>query len=165
MKFYDIPDTLHREIDALELLIDKYRKGEMGDGELRAHRVPFGVYEQRTSGTYMVRIRCPGGAIGPDQLKRVAELSRRYGSEQLHVTTRQEVQIHDVSLDDVVPLLRELKNVGLSSRGGGGNTGNRAGRGVRCAAVRGGAHESADSRTGFVEPSEKVQNLFRESRP
>ena len=70
----------------------------------------------------MVRIRCPGGAVTPAQLRVVAELSRQYAADTLHITTRQELQIHDVDLDKVIPILRQLLSAGLSTRGGGGNT-------------------------------------------
>ncbi len=122
MGFYEIPPSLDREIDELAELIKQRENSEIGETELRAHRVPFGVYEQRTGGSYMARIRCPGGAVTPLQLKTVARLSKRYGSSFVHVTTRQELQIHDVKLSDVVPLLRELRSAGLATRGGGGNT-------------------------------------------
>ncbi len=122
MAFYDIPASLDKEIVELEALIDRTGSGDAGDSELKAHRVPFGAYEQRRRGAYMVRIRCPGGAVTPGQLKAVAELSNEYGSSFVHVTTRQELQIHDVRLADLVPLIRALRRVGLTTRGGGGNT-------------------------------------------
>src|SRR5208282_2717541 len=89
---------------------------------LKARRVPFGCYEQRKDGAYMLRIRCPGGALTPSQLRTIATLSSRYGAGHIHVTTRQEFQIHDLKLEDVVPVMRQLLNAGLTTRGGGGNT-------------------------------------------
>ncbi len=121
MQFYALPDTLKGEIGKLENLIIQYERKEADSLELKAHRVPFGVYEQRDYG-YMVRVRCAGGGITVDQLRRVAELSQQFGRETLHITTRQEVQIHDVTLSDVIPVMRGLYDTGLSSRGGGGNT-------------------------------------------
>ena len=70
----------------------------------------------------MVRIRCAGSVITPEQLKKVAEISNIHGASYIHLTTRQEVQFHYVLLDSLVPVIRELKTVGLSPRGGGGNT-------------------------------------------
>ncbi len=122
MLTYEIPDSLKTEIDELDALIQDYKLGRIDFNELKAHRVPFGIYEQRKDDTYMVRIRCAGGMITPSQLASIAELSEKYGNEYLHLTTRQEVQIHDVVLDDIIPILRELQPMGLSSRGGGGNT-------------------------------------------
>lgn len=119
---YTIPDSLKAEIDELESKIRQFQNGRLEAAALKGQRVPFGVYEQRKDNTYMVRIRCAGGAITPAQLKLVAELSRTYGAGSLHVTTRQELQIHDVALDNVVPIMRQLLAAGLSTRGGGGNT-------------------------------------------
>ncbi|MBD3346702.1 MAG: sulfite reductase subunit beta (hemoprotein) [Chitinivibrionales bacterium] len=122
MRFYELPHTVHNEIDTLERLIERHIAGEVDAAELKAHRVPFGVYEQRKDGSYMVRVRCTAGGITPEQLAVVARCAEQYGSGVIHATTRQELQIHDVSLESAIPALRELAKVGLSSRGGGGNT-------------------------------------------
>lgn len=84
--------------------------------------MPFGCYEQRRDDTYMVRIRATGGAVTPAQLRAIGEISERYRSPSIHVTTRQEFQIHDLDLESVVPAMRDLLAAGLSTRGGGGNT-------------------------------------------
>lgn len=121
-RFYEIPASLSAEIEDLEKLIAQYRQGELEGAKFRAHRVPFGIYEQRKADTYMVRIRCTGGGITPEQLKTVALLAQQYGAAAIHITTRQEVQIHDVSLENVPAILRALLKADLSTRGGGGNT-------------------------------------------
>jgi sulfite reductase (ferredoxin) len=122
MQTYRIPAALPREIDALEDLIGGFRAGAVSAAELKARRVPFGIYEQRVKDNFMVRIRCAAGIITPHQLRRVAELSLEHASGRLHITTRQEIQMHDVCIERLVPILRFLYSVGLSSRGGGGNT-------------------------------------------
>ncbi|MFB3917407.1 MAG: sulfurtransferase TusA family protein [Terriglobales bacterium] len=120
--FYEIPASLPGELDELESLVERYRKGELDATSLKARRVPFGCYEQRKDGTYMVRIRCTGGTVTPRQLRTIAELAALHGSKTIHITTRQEFQIHDLRIEDVVPVMRQLLSVGLSTRGGGGNT-------------------------------------------
>jgi len=120
--FYKIPDNLPSELEELDLYIERYRRGEIDAATLKARRVPFGCYEQREDGTYMVGIRATGGALTPRQLQAIAEISARYGSGSIHITTRQEFQIHDVALEEALPAMRELLQVGLASRGGGGNT-------------------------------------------
>ena len=82
----------------------------------------MGIYEQRKDGTYMVRIRCAGGFIYPLQLKKVAEIAHRHKSDLLHITTRQEIQIQNVDLRETLLILQNLKEIGLSPKGGGGNT-------------------------------------------
>ena len=119
---YKIPEKLDSEINGLEDLIQKALKGKVDPISLKAHRVPFGIYEQRSPGTYMVRVRCTAGIITPEQLEKISDLSLLYGSGRLHVTTRQEIQIHDVKLENLSVILKDLKSNGLSTRGGGGNT-------------------------------------------
>ncbi|MCP4340835.1 MAG: sulfite reductase subunit beta (hemoprotein) [Desulfobulbaceae bacterium] len=122
MNFYEIPNTFGEEIVTFERSIDQFNEGQLHPTKFRAIRVPFGVYEQRTKGTFMLRIRSTAGGITPRQLQKVSELAERFGKPIVHVTTRQEVQLHDARLDDIPELIRELYSVGLSSRGGGGNT-------------------------------------------
>ena len=120
--FYKIPKNLAAELDELNSYIERYRQGEIDGATLKVRRVPFGCYEQRVDGSYMARIRTTGGALTPLQLHKIATLSTRYGSDAIHITTRQEFQIHDIALENVLPVMRELLTVGLATRGGGGNT-------------------------------------------
>ncbi|MDM7995041.1 MAG: sulfurtransferase TusA family protein [Acidobacteriota bacterium] len=120
--FYKLPPQLEAEISELESRIEDVKSGRLKPAELKAHRVPFGVYEQRKSDTYMMRIRCTGGAVTPFQLRAAAQLAQANGSSILHITTRQELQLHDIALDAIIPIMRELIKVQLSTRGGGGNT-------------------------------------------
>lgn len=122
MSFYEIPADLEREIDELDARIREFKHGRMAADELKSYRVPFGVYEQRRANSYMVRIRTPAGVISPAQLRAIAGLSARFASGAIHLTTRQEFQIHDVPLENVIPIVRSLLPHGLSTRGGGGNT-------------------------------------------
>lgn len=122
MNFYEIPTDFDKEIDSFENSIQQFIKGELHPTKFRAIRVPFGVYEQRTKETFMLRIRSTAGGITPQQLRKVAEVALRFCKPLVHVTTRQELQLHDARLDDIAEIVRELYTVGLSSRGGGGNT-------------------------------------------
>ncbi len=120
--FYKIPENLSAELEELDSYIARYQRGEIDAATLKVRRVPFGCYEQRQDGTYMVRIRITGGALTPPQLRAIAATSAKYGSDSIHITTRQEFQIHNVALENVLSVMRELLPFGLSSRGGGGNT-------------------------------------------
>ena len=119
---YRIPSTLSSDIDYTESLIKKYTAGEISAGELKSNRVPMGIYEQRKNHHHMLRVRCAGGLITPSQLKEVAFVGHQVSASHLHITTRQEIQIHNVDLLDAVPALRKLQKYGLSTQGGGGNT-------------------------------------------
>jgi len=122
VSFYSVPETLPAEIEEFAIKLEQFRDGKIEPGRFRAIRVPFGVYEQRKSGTYMIRIRATAGGITPTQLKFLSTLAARYGNGIIHLTTRQEVQIHEVLIENIINVVRALPAVGLSSRGGGGNT-------------------------------------------
>lgn len=122
MRFYELPPSLEQEIQHYEELIDGYLRGSINKVEMKAIRVPMGVYEQRDQELYMLRIRLPGGAITPKQLVELAAIAAKYTEASLHFTTRQDVQVHGLKLKDTARIMRELKEIGLSSRGGGGNT-------------------------------------------
>jgi len=118
----EIPQTVIQDTEAYRDQVQRFVAGQVSPDVFRARRVPMGVYEQRTAGRFMVRVRVGAGLIMPIQLDRLAELSKTYGNGVLHVTTRQDIQIHDVAIDRTPEILDSLLEVGLSSRGGGGNT-------------------------------------------
>ena len=119
---YTLPATLSDDIQYFGSLIDEFTEGRIEPVKFKGTRVPMGIYEQRKDGTFMVRIRCAGGFITPVQLKKVAEIAHKYNSELLHITTRQELQIQNLALKDTLLVLQNLKEIGLASKGGGGNT-------------------------------------------
>jgi len=119
---YRLPDTLSEELEQLRLMAEQLKAGEIPAARFQAFRVPQGVYEQRENGTYMLRVRLPAGVILPAQMAAVAEVGRKYGNEELHLTSRQDIQVHRVELDNIYPALMELAEAGLSTKGGGGNT-------------------------------------------
>jgi sulfite reductase (ferredoxin) len=117
-----IPDSVVEDTSGYRGQVEKFLQGQTSSVAFRAYRVPMGIYEQRTAGKYMVRIRIGAGLVLPFQLERVAELSKAYGDGIIHVTTRQDIQIHRVNIEDTPDVLDGLLEVGLSPRGGGGNT-------------------------------------------
>jgi sulfite reductase (ferredoxin) len=119
---YQIPANLASELEELDNYIKRHLAGELDAATLKVRRVPFGCYEQRRDGSYMVRIRTTGGALTPAQFQALAVIAERYASPWIHITTRQEFQIHDLALEHVVQSMRELLEFGLAARGGGGNT-------------------------------------------
>ncbi len=122
MKFYEPSTVLNSELDTFQADIQAFITGELDPIKFKAFRVAHGVYEQRQPDTYMIRIRCAAGGITPTQLRRASDVAEAYGSGEVHFTTRQEIQVHDVRIEGVMPVIRELLAVGLSTRGGGGNT-------------------------------------------
>jgi len=119
---YIIPESLKTDISAFAKHVHDFRNGVIEAVKFKAIRVPMGIYEQRANGTFMVRVRCSAGMISPFQLKELALLAQREGTEPIHITTRQELQLHNVQLEQAPGILEQLYQLGLSSRGGGGNT-------------------------------------------
>ena len=119
---YRIPSTLNGDLDYTQSLINQFKAGEIQAGQLKSNRVPMGVYEQRKNQHYMLRLRCAGGLVTPEQLAKIAFVGHQLSTSHLHVTTRQEIQIHNVDIEDAIPALKKLEKVGISSAGGGGNT-------------------------------------------
>jgi sulfite reductase (ferredoxin) len=117
-----ISETVKEDTLAYRGKVKEFLDGQTSPIAFRAYRVPMGVYEQRTAGRFMVRIRIGAGLVLPLQLQRIARLSKACGNGILHVTTRQDIQIHEVNIEDTPDILEGLLEVGLSSRGGGGNT-------------------------------------------
>ena len=119
---YRIPSTLNGDLDYTQSLINQFKAGEIQAGQLKSNRVPMGIYEQRKNQHYMLRLRCAGGLVTPEQLAKIAFVGHQLSTSHLHVTTRQEIQIHNVDIEDAIPALKKLEKVGISSAGGGGNT-------------------------------------------
>ncbi|WMJ75039.1 nitrite reductase [Cytophagaceae bacterium ABcell3] len=110
--------------DILELngKISAFRNLQIDEEKFRAFRLARGVYGQRQQGVQMVRIKLPFGKVSPDQLIRIADISDKYASGNLHLTTRQDIQIHYVKLDDAPKVWAALEEVGVTLREACGNT-------------------------------------------
>ncbi|MHC4726909.1 MAG: sulfurtransferase TusA family protein [Planctomycetota bacterium] len=117
-----IPQSVKEDTLGYRSQVKKFLDGQTSPVAFRAYRVPMGIYEQRTAGKFMVRIRIGAGLVLPHQLERIAQLSKNHGNGIIHITTRQDIQIHEVDIEDTPDVLEGLLEAGLSSRGGGGNT-------------------------------------------
>ena len=70
----------------------------------------------------MQRIKIPYGGVSPEQLELLAELAEEYSDAILHVTTRQDIQLHFVHIEDTPDLMRRLAAVGITTREACGNS-------------------------------------------
>jgi sulfite reductase (ferredoxin) len=111
-----------RDIIDLEQKIRLFRDGKIDDEKFRSLRLARGIYGQRQSGVQMVRIKFPFGRITTKQIRRVADISDEYASSNLHATTRQDIQIHFVSLDKTPELWSKLEKDEITTREACGNT-------------------------------------------
>ncbi len=120
--YYNLPPGLVEDIEVYQTEVNRFLAGEIPAAVLRAKRVPRGVYEQRKDGTFMMRVRVAGGTLNYRQMFELAELSKIFGNGLLHITTRQDIQLHDVLIENTPAVMRRLLTVGLTTKGGGGNT-------------------------------------------
>jgi sulfite reductase (ferredoxin) len=82
----------------------------------------WGLYHDKPKvGTFMLRIKLPAGRIMPAQLRAVGELSKRYGKGAGELTTRQTIQLHNLTLASLPAVFAELDGVGLTTAGGCGD--------------------------------------------
>jgi len=113
---------VEKDIIDLEKKINQYYSGELDEGRFRSLRLARGVYGQRQFGVQMIRIKLPFGKITSEQLNRIAAVSDKYSRGRLHITTRQDIQIHHVSLDRTPELWAELEKDDITLREACGNT-------------------------------------------
>lgn len=114
--------TIEAELALYQKQIKKYRAGELGETKMQKFRLQFGTYAQRQEGVQMQRIKIPGGYLNADQLTRLADTADRYASGFIHFTTREDAQLYYLQLEDAPALLRELAEVGITTREACGNT-------------------------------------------
>ncbi|MDQ3013213.1 MAG: nitrite reductase, partial [Acidobacteriota bacterium] len=114
--------TIEDELALYQKQIKKYRAGELGETKMQKFRLQFGTYAQRQEGVQMQRIKIPGGYLSADQLTRLADTADRYASGFIHFTTREDAQLYYLQLEDAPALLRELAEVGITTREACGNT-------------------------------------------
>ena len=117
-----IPDFVEDELAHYEQQIKKYRAGELGETKMQKLRLQFGTYAQRQEGVQMQRIKIPGGYLTADQLTRLAYAADRYASSFIHFTTREDAQLYYLKLEEAPALLRDLAEVGITTREACGNT-------------------------------------------
>lgn len=111
-----------RAINKISSQVKGYKDKEIDSTRFKGFRVPLGVYEQRIRETYMVRMRIAGGVIDLEQLEKIIEVADTYAGEKVHLTTRQDIQFHNVEIDNIEKIIREVSEVGLSTYGTGGST-------------------------------------------
>ena len=107
----------------------RYDNGQRYDG---TQTQPLRFPEHQTKGPDtvwhapgMMRIKIPFGGLTANQMEALADVAEEYSEEILHVTTRQDFQIHFIHLEDTPDLMRRLAAVGITTREACGNLGLR----------------------------------------
>lgn len=112
---------VEKDILELERKIQLFKEGKLDDERFRSLRLARGVYGQRQLGVQMIRIKLPYGKVTSEQLHRIADVSDEYSRGRLHITTRQDIQIHYVSLDRTPELWAQLEKDDITLREACGN--------------------------------------------
>jgi sulfite reductase beta subunit-like hemoprotein len=157
--------------DGLDVLADIYRYAELGFDAIEPDDLTlfrwYGIYTQRaeasaaagepgpsdeTDGRFMLRIKFPGGVVTSAQLRTVGRLSVRYGRGMGDITTRQNIQLHWLRIEDMPVILDELNAAGLSFTQACGDVWRNV---VGCPLAGVDGHELIDSRP-LVEELERT---------
>lgn len=113
---------VEKDIIELEKKIRMFREGTLHEEKFRSLRLARGVYGQRQPGVQMVRIKLPYGKVTTKQLERISDVSDNFATGNLHITTRQDIQLHFVSLERTPELWAELEKDSVTLREACGNT-------------------------------------------
>src|SRR4051812_2568475 len=145
-----IPDNLATEIDVFENEIALRKQGKIEDRIFAETRLRRGAYGQRydngqrsdgqatrtlnypdvpTKGPTtlwdapgMQRIKIPFGGLNAAQLEILADLCEEYSDGIAHITTRQDVQLHFIHIEDTPAIMRRLASTGITTREACGNS-------------------------------------------
>ncbi|WP_421801188.1 HEPN domain-containing protein [Flagellimonas sp.] len=114
--------VVEKDIIELEKKIRQFKGGNIDEEKFRSLRLARGVYGQRQQGVQMIRIKLPYGKVTSNQLLRIADVSDEYSRGRLHITTRQDIQIHYVDLERTPELWAQLEKDQVTLREACGNT-------------------------------------------
>ena len=108
----------------------------------------WGLYHDKPKiGTFMLRVKIPGGIVTPAQLRAVGEISNEHGRGEGELTTRQNVQLHYLQLSALPDVFDRLHGAGLTSAGACGDTV----RNITGCPVAGLTHEELFDATPVIE--------------
>lgn len=102
--------------------IAHYIAGDWHEDRWKTFRLRFGIYEQRQAGEHMIRLKQPGGRLSLDQARTIAKANAAHGGGDIHITTRQGIQLYFIALKKLAPLVESLNHGGVTTREASGNT-------------------------------------------
>ncbi|NMM50649.1 nitrite/sulfite reductase [Marinigracilibium pacificum] len=110
------------DLQELKTKISLFKEGKIDEERFKAFRLARGVYGQRQQGVQMFRTKIPYGKLTTKQLEVIADASDKFSTGNLHLTTRQNIQLHYVNLDESPDLWEQLETAGITAREACGNT-------------------------------------------
>lgn len=124
--------------------LQQYKEGKLK--EFKPFSAFMGIYKEGPKDTFMVRPRIPGGVITLDQLKALNEIAKKYAEGKLRFTTRQDIQLHSVKIEDLDKVVDDLIKAGLTTKGAGGD----GVRNVACSPLSGVAQDEVFDVTPYM---------------
>lgn len=109
------------EIKTLEQKLKAFEKGEISRKDYKGFSGGLGSYAQRDASKNMLRLRCPGGRLTKEKLAFMAENAKKYQVDKIKFTTCETVQFHNLSAEEVPLLIEVALQVGIYTKGGGGD--------------------------------------------
>ncbi len=117
----DLKNILKAEISGFREEGHKFLRGELTVPEFKKISGGMGVYAHKGGKEFMVRLRIPSGITNIKQLELIVSFAKRYNLDSIHLTTRQAIQLHGMSIDDICDLMEECLDYDIYTRGAGGN--------------------------------------------
>ncbi|MDI1481983.1 nitrite/sulfite reductase [Polyangium sp. y55x31] len=113
----DAASRMQAALDEYAENIQRFKRGELTPDQFRPLRLGMGVYAQLAHVKHMQRIKVPGGRMTAAQLEAVAEVTERWALGLAHVTTRQDIQLHHLEIEETVELQRVLAQADVTTVG------------------------------------------------
>ncbi|WP_194191720.1 nitrite/sulfite reductase [Clostridium chrysemydis] len=117
----ELKEILRKEIREFREQGHKFVNKELNVAQFKAISGGMGAYAHRGGETFMIRIKTPSGMASKEDLNKIYEWATRYKLESVHPTTREAVQLHGLTIDEVCDVMEEALDYGIITRGGGGN--------------------------------------------
>lgn len=105
----------------LENGIIDYTNNIIKSPDLKKKGSKFGIYEQKGK-KMMLRLKAVGGELSTQNFKDLVDIMFKQNIPFLHLSTRQNYQLHEVDFDKVKSTIELCNNKEMYFRGGGGNT-------------------------------------------
>lgn len=102
-------------------MTEKFYAKEVSIKDYKGFSGGFGSYAQRGGEASMLSLRMPGGRITKEKLKFLVDAIAAYDVRRVHLTTCQTVQFHDLGMKAVCDIMERAMEVGIITRGGGGD--------------------------------------------
>lgn len=102
-------------------MTEKFYEKEVSVKDYKGFSGGFGSYAQKGGEASMLRLRMPGGRVTKEKLKFLVDSIEKYDVKRVHITTCQTVQFHDLGAKAVGDIMEQAMEVGIVTRGGGGD--------------------------------------------